>query len=74
MMGTARYKDPSNIFTSSPKKVTPRPQVLSYLLQYQASDSPWGSKTNRTVSSALSSATVAGLLPYTEYTIQVMSE
>ena len=74
MMGTARYKAPPNIFTSSPKKVTHRPQVLSYLLQYQASDSPWGSKTNRTVSSTLSSATVAGLLPYTEYTIQVMSE
>ena len=45
--------------------------VLSYLLQYKASASPWGERTNRSVSSALSSATVGGLLPYTEYTIQV---
>ena len=45
--------------------------VLSYLLQYKSSASPWGEKTNRSVSSALSSATVGGLLPYTEYTIQV---
>ena len=47
--------------------------VLSYLLQYKSSASPWGEKTNRSVSSALSSATVGGLLPFTEYTVQVPS-